>query len=217
MNSAILITYLKSQIKKGYAPIVLFCGRQRTGKTALAMRIATEINADWSPEMMTYKIENFADIYNKFDKQIIILDEAGVTLDPYEHATIQQRVYNHIIQTQAYKQNIVFLVLPFASEIGKQHRKHVDAIVEVVGRGTYKLYRTQSWRSDLSNKPPRLEIIEIVSGVPLPPARIWDWYKSEGQKVYKESIMQLQNDALAMRKGKPLTARETAITVTSRS
>ena len=90
--------------------------------------------------------------------------------------------------------------LPFASEIGKQHRKHVDAIIEVIWRGVYKLYKTQSWRSDLSNKPPRLELIEIVGGVPMP--KCFKWYQEEGQKVYKESIMSLQQDTLKLRASK---------------
>lgn len=51
-------------------------------------------------------------------------------------------------------------------------------------------------------KPPRLELMEIVSGVPLPPKHIWDWYAGEGQRVYKENIMALQNDILATRKKK---------------
>jgi hypothetical protein len=199
----ILIDYLTNQKRLGFSPIVLFTGRQRMGKTALAMRIASEIDPDWNPnEYMMFRIEDFAEAYNKHNGKILILDEAGVSLDPYEHMSIQQRVYSHIVQTQAYKQNIVFLALPFASEIGKNHRKHVDAIVEVIWRGVYKLYRTSSWRSDLSQKPPRLELMEIVGGVPLPPKHIWDWYAGEGQKIYKENIMGLQNEILATRKRK---------------
>lgn len=199
----LLLDYIRHQTKMGFSPIILFVGRQRMGKTALAMEIAHEIDPKWDPKTnMMFRIEDFAEAYDTHEKSILILDEAGVPLDPYEHASITQRVYNHIVQTQAYKQNIVFLVLPFASEIGKQHRKHVDAIVEVIWRGVYKLYRTRSWRSDLSNKPPMLETIEIVGGVPLPPPHIWEWYKGEGQKTYKESIMAMQNEALAVRNQK---------------
>lgn len=199
----LLLDFIRNQRNAGFAPIILFVGRQRIGKTALAMTTASEIQTSWNPkELMMFKIEEFADAYDMHDNSILILDEAGVSLDPYEHASITQRVYNHIIQTQAYKSNIVFLVLPFASEIGKVHRKHVDAIVEVVGRGVYKLYRTRTWRSDLSNKPPRLEIIEIVCDVPLPKKEIWDWYKLEGQNIYKKSIMEMQKEMLKMKNAK---------------
>lgn len=211
--ASLLIQYLRNQLKRGFSPVCLVVGRQRTGKTWLAMKIAHTLDPSWTGELMTFKIENFVDIYNKYNKKVIILDEAGVTLDPYEHATIQQRVYNHIIQTQAYKQNIVFLVLPFASEIGKQHRKHVDLIIEVLGRGVYKLYRTRSWRSDLSQKPPRLETIEIVSGVDPPPKHIIDWYMSEGQKIYKESILAMQTEAMELRKNKGKKKQEEIISV----
>lgn len=196
----LIVDYINIQRKLGFSPIILFTGKQRTGKTALAMRMAYELNKDWDPKKyMTFKIEEFAEAYDTYNKQILILDEAGVPLDPYEHASITQRVYTHIIQTQAYKSNIVFLVLPFASEIGKQHRKHINAIVEVLWRGIYKLYRTRNWYSDMSNKPPRLEVIETVRDVPLPPPHIWEWYIGAGQKEYKESIMQMQRAILDTR------------------
>lgn len=197
----LLIDYLKIQTKLGFSPIVLFTGRQRMGKTAMAMRIAYELDPTWDPKTcMTFRIEEFVEAYDKYSDKVLILDEAGVPLDPYEHFSITQRVYKHIIQTQAYKRNTVFLVLPFASEIGRAHCKHVTAIVEVVWRGVYVLYRTKSWHSDLSQKPPRLEKIEIVSHVPLPPPHIWEWYSSQGQTEYKESIMGMQKAVLEVRR-----------------
>jgi len=196
-----IIKYIKHQRKKGYAPIILFVGKQRSGKTALALRIAYEVEKKFDiDKQMFFRIEDFANAYDKFHDKILILDEAGISLDPYEHMSITQRVYSHIVQSQAYKRNIVFLVLPFASEIGKNHRKHVSAIVHVLGRGLYSLYATTSWHPDLSFKPPRLIHVETVGLVPLPPPHIWDTYITTGQESYKKEIMDLQQSLLKLKK-----------------
>lgn len=194
---SLLLRYLRNQLKWGYSPIVLFVGRQRSGKTALALKIASEIDPDFNiSEQMTFRIEDFLKIYDKYSKKIIILDEAGVPLDPYEHASITQRVYTHVIQTQAYKQNILFLVLPKASGIGKRHAQYTDALVVVRGRGKYSFYKTLHWAGDFSQKPPKLFLLEIVNGVPLPPKGIWEHYMKAGQDEYKKEILDMQVLAL---------------------
>jgi len=195
----ILLNYIRSRLMHGKSGLILVVGEQRSGKTAIALRIAYEIDHAFDiDKQMFFKIQEFAGAMHRFNRKPLILDEAGVSLDPYEHMTITQRVYNHIIQTQAYKQNVVFLCLPFASEIGKQHRKHVNAIVEVQRPGVCKVYATFKWYADLSFKPPRSMLIEHISNppIPLPPPHIWDKYRSEFEKQYKESILNLQNDIL---------------------
>lgn len=204
-SPSLVIQHLKNEIKKGYAPIVLFVGRQRVGKTAMSMRFAWELDHSWTTDLMTYKVEDFVEIYDKYNKKIIILDEAGVTLDPYEHMSITQRVYSHVIQTQAYKQNVVFLVLPRAKNIGRQHRDYVDIIIHVRGRGCYTAKVVVSPHDDLSFRPPFQWIAEEKFGVPLPPAHIWKPYLESGQKQYKENILEMQKQMLT-KKMKSATA-----------
>ncbi len=199
-----IIRYLNNRLSKGKSPIILVVGEQRSGKTALALRIAYEVDKKFDiKKQMFFDIREFATAMHKFNKRVLILDEAGVSLDPYEHMSIKQRVYNHIVQTQAYKQNIIMLVLPFASEIGKQHRKHTSAIIECRGHGRYIAYAVMKWYSDLSLKPPRLMTIEEVYGVPLPPPHIWNTYLDEFEKSYKESILELQRGLLDLKHSKP--------------
>lgn len=193
---SLTLDYIRKEKKKGYAPIILFVGRQRAGKTALAIRFAWELDPNWSLKYMTFKIEDFVDIYDKHKNKIIILDEASVSLDPYEHMTISQRVYRHIIDTQAYLGNIVFLVLPFAKGIGKMHRDHVNAMVYVKGRGYYVSKAVLSRHDDLTFKPPYTMILEECWGTPLPPKHLWETYLKEGQKIYKENILELQKNIL---------------------
>jgi len=212
------LDYIRNQLKKGYSPIILIVGKQRVGKTALALRLAFELNPKFDIEKeMFFEIEKFASCIHKCDNKVLLLDEAGITLDPYEHMSVTQRVYNHIIQTQAYKKNVIFLILPFASEIGKTHRKHVSGIIEVIWRGGYKFYSASCWHSDLSYKPPRLTLIEQISGVPLPPKHIWENYIEFGQKVYKEQILNLQIDILAKKKIANTQIKQKAINIMAMS
>lgn len=213
-GNPVILNHIRNQIKKGYSPIILVVGQQRSGKTALALRLAYEINNDFNTQTdMFFKIEDFAQAISENTHKVFILDEAGIELDPYEHMAIHQRVYSHIIQTQAYKNNVIFIVLPFASEIGKRHCKHVNAILEVFGRGCFKTYSAHSWRSDLSMRPPRLTHMETFVGMPLPPDNIWKPYIESGQKIYKEGIMSLQLDILAMRKNKINPSKKQKISV----
>lgn len=205
VSKTIFMEWLQNKVKRGETPLILVVGEQRKGKTALALRLAWEISQFRKVpfeinEDMFFKIEDFA--YATQDKQnkTFVIDEAGISLDSYEHMSMEQRVYKHIIQTQAYKQNIVFLVLPFASEIGKQHTKHVHVILHVFDRGCYAMYRTIRWHNDLSQRPPRQELMERIVGIPLPPPEIWDEYKNKHQLKYKEEIMDLQIDMIESKK-----------------
>ena len=194
--SSIVIKYIRKEIRKGFSPIILIVGRQRTGKTATAMRLAYDIDNTWHPSLMTSKIEEFLHLYNDHSKKILILDEASISLDPYEHMTITQRVYRHVIDTQAYKQNTIFIVLPFARGIGRTARDYVNMIINVKARGFYVAKAVFSQHDDLSFKPPYTWILEECHGVPLPPDHIWKPYLEGGQKKYKEAIMDVQMNIL---------------------
>lgn len=199
--NSLLIKFIRKQVKKGFAPIILFVGRQRMGKTFLALLVSYIIDKNFDPNIfLTNDVEKLCEIYDKYEKKIIVFDEAGTTLDPVEHANAHQRVFNHIVESQAYKNHTLLLCVPYSSEIAKKHQKHVNAVVWVNRRGGYKLYSTFSWFPDFSQKPPRLELMEDVYGVPMPPKHIMDYYTNQGQKAYKESI--LANEIARLKKAK---------------
>jgi len=197
---ALIVDYFKEQLRQGFAPICLIVGRQRIGKTSLGLRLAYEFDKNFDIEsQFTFKILEFVKMYDKFENKILILDEAGVELDSFRAMEVRQRVLNHVIQTQAYKHNLVFFILPFASEIGKAHRKHVNVVIDVYKRKGYKAYASWSWRPDMSMKPPRLSLIEDVYDVPLPPPHIWDKYKAESEMQFKQSILTNEKELLSLK------------------
>lgn len=192
---SLLIGHLNGQLRRGYAPIVLFVGRQRSGKTAAALTYAYEFDKDFDVDkQMIFNIADFIEAVWKFNKKVIILDEVGTYLDPTMHLQLQQRAYAHIIQSQAYKQNIIFLVTPHAHDFGKYHRKDVDSIVRIVGRNKNgaiaKISAVYTDYADLNEIKMWRKEMEIVSNIPLPPKHIWDAYINKYQSQQKEEILE---------------------------
>lgn len=187
----LIIRYLKHQLKTGFSPIILVVGRQRTGKTSLALRLAYELEGkDFDVEkQMFFDIPSFIRAIDKYTKKVIILDEAGVELDPWKAMDNRNRAYSHIIQTQAYKNNVIFICLPFASEFGKTHRKHVQAVIHCTKRGSYNLYSAWSWHPDLNFTKIRMTTVENVRKVSMPPEEIYNVYKNKYEKQMKKQIM----------------------------
>lgn len=188
----LLIPYIRGQMKKGYSPIILIVGRQRTGKTTLALRIAYELEGERLDveNQIFFDVEHFIKAIDKYTQKVLILDEAGVELDPFLAMNKKNRAYSHIIQSQAYKSNCILVCLPYASEWAKTHRKHISAVIHVKSRGYYSLYSAWSWHPDLNFTKIRMQHIESVRGVPLPPASIYNVYKTKYEKVIKQEIIQ---------------------------
>jgi len=184
------VEFIKNKWRHEKSPIVLVVGHRRVGKTSFALRLAFELNPKFDIENDMYvDIEKFLIDIEKFDNSVKVLDEVGASLDPHEHFNKIQRVYSHITQTQGYKNNILILCLPFASEFGKEHRKHINFLIKVFDRGCYESFFVLSDPADLSLKPPPLFMIERVTGYPLPPKNIWEKYKATKEKQQKEAIL----------------------------
>lgn len=203
-DTPIFLKWIMSQINAGYSPLVLIVGRQRVGKTALALYWAWLIGQLRGHPFniktdMFFSVLDFATMTKQESNKTWVIDEAGVSLDPHGHAMLDQRVYSKIVQTQAYKSNVVFLVLPFARGIGKEHRDYVDVILSVTSRGTYKMEYIYKNYSQLNFRPFFKELFEMRYGIPLPPGHVWDEYKNNKQDEYKTTIL---NEQLEMLKTK---------------
>src|SRR4030042_2149414 len=158
-----ITNWLRREKRKGFAAIVVFCGRQRSGKTAMAMTIAAEVDPNFSYDRVCADVMEFAKAYQKYNKTVIILDEASTSLYVYDWNSLFQKVFSIINDTQAFKQNIVFICLPMVHKLGKIHRYDVDAIVQVrrsknpwtLKDEVFYKYQIQIKRyNDLSMRPP---------------------------------------------------------------
>lgn len=209
----LFIKRMRSRLRKGKTPINLIVGDTRSGKTLYAIQAAEELQPDFDVrEQLVTKIEDFANVYSRHTQKVIILDEVETTLDPHKSAEIQQRCYSHIVSSQAVRQNMVFLILPFACDIGKAHKAHVDTIIDIIGHhkkhgAIAKFYKTLKWRADPNESKVKLMHIETVTGIPLPSKRNLDIYLNEKQMQDKDEILQEELEEIRFAKEKKLARR----------
>lgn len=193
----IFIEWVKNRIRKGFSPIILIVGKQRIGKTCLGLRLSYEIDRNFDcDKQLFFEVRQFAKSVRKYDNKVLLLDEAGIELDSYRYSDARQRCFSHIVQSQAYKQNTLFIVLPHSSDLAKCHRKYVDALIVVMGRGTYTMYKPSVPYWDMNDIDFRTKKIEIVIDVPLPPDHIFNAYKNKFEKQVKEGIIDAEIDRL---------------------
>ena len=191
IKDMITIIYLRNMLRKKKSPIILICGRRRMGKTMLALRLAEEIQPDFDiKNQMFFEVSKFAHAINKYENKVLIMDEGGIELDPMRAFETKQIVYSHIVQSQGYKNNLIFLVLPVAIDFGKRHRYHVDAVIEVKGHGSFTLYRCNKWLANLNYSKITQERIESIKGVPLPSHHIKEYYLKVIEKDMKKTILE---------------------------
>lgn len=191
---ALLLEYLANKQRKGFSPICLICGEQRLGKTMLSFKLAWELKKyEFDPKKHYFtSVKEFAMAYFQNNNKVLIYDEIGDELDPFRAMDILNRAFSKIIQTQAFHNNILFAILPYAIDFTKGHRKYVKVVVEVVKRGRYKMYSTYTWAANLNETKIRLTHLETMDGVPLPPYHLEDYYKSKLEKSTKDEIMNRQ-------------------------
>lgn len=189
--------WARARVKRGFAPIVLIVGKQRMGKTCTGLTLATELNPKFNPATdMFFDILSFAKAVNKYSRKILILDEAGIELDTYRYSDVRQRCFSHIVQSQAYKQNTLFIVLPHSSDLAKCHRKYVDALLVIPRRSTYIMYQPRVEYWDMNEIDIRVQKMEEIHDIPLPPPHIFNVYKSKYEKQIKEGIMDAEIERL---------------------
>ena len=193
----LLTLWAKARVYRGFAPIILIVGKQRMGKTCLALLFAYLLDKKFSPDKyMFFDILSFAKATNKYNKKILLLDEAGIELDTYRYSDVRQRCFSHIVQSQAYKQHTLFIVLPHASDLAKCHRKYVDALIVVNRRGGYIMYRPFVDYWDMNDIDINVRKMEEIYDIPLPPQHLFLEYKRKFEKQIKKGIIEGEIDKL---------------------
>lgn len=193
----ILLPWARNRVRRGFAPIILIVGKQRMGKTCLGLRLASELDSNFNVDkQMFFDVISFAKATSKYNKKVLIVDEAGIELDTYRYSDVRQRAFSHIVQSQAYKQNTLFMILPHSSDLARCHRKYVDALLVIPSRGRYIFYRPTVDYWDMNEIDIRTMKMEEISNVPLPPDHLFNAYKSKYEKQIKQGIMEGEIDKL---------------------
>ena len=187
---SIFLDWARFRIRAGFSPIILIVGKQRMGKTFAALTFASWLDKTFDPEkQMFFDILSFAKAVNKYNNKVLILDEVGVELDTYRYSDARQRAFSHIVQSQAYKQNTLFLVLPHSSDLARCHRKYVDALIVIPARRMAIMYMPSVFYHDMNEIDIRTRKATVMVGVPLPPQHLLELYKQRYEKQIKQGIM----------------------------
>lgn len=197
MGQPLFLWWAKNRIARGFAPVILIVGKQRMGKTFTALTIAHTIDPKFKPDnQMFFDIMSFANAVKKYNNKVLILDEAGIELDTYRYSDMRQRAFSHIVQSQAYKQNTLLIVLPHSADLARCHRKYVDALVVIPARKKAMVYRPNIQYWDMNNLDIRTKKMEVIYHVPLPPKWLIDEYKAKFEKQIKEGILDSEIERL---------------------
>ncbi len=175
------------------------------GKTCNALELAYCLDPHYDPDkQMFFEVVTFARAVNKYRRKVLILDEAGIELDTYRYSDVRQRCFSHIVQSQAYRQNTLFMVLPHSSDLARCHRKYVDALLVVSSRGSYIMYRPSIQYYNMNDIDIFTKKIEWVIDIPLPPHHIFNKYKSKYETQIKQGILDMELEKLdtMLNKGK---------------
>lgn len=157
-----------------YSPIVIFTGNTQVGKSTVSWFLANKILAtkenikkptfdEWDyKKFCCQDLDEFINAVDKYDDSLIVIEEAGFQLGSKEWYSKENIIFNKIMQTQAYKHNIYFIVLPYACGIAKDHRRMIDFLIWVKRKNTETksslcypvLIKKQFWKLDESDYKP---------------------------------------------------------------
>lgn len=142
-----IIRALKYRQLKDMNTFVLIVGNPRTSKSSFALKLCERLNQLKNTEFDVEKQLTFDDIrkFLEWSKNAegseFILDETGTTLSPEQFWQLQQRVMRRFIQTQGFRRNILFWVLPSIIFIQKGFRFMSNYGVKTVNQGYVSIYK----------------------------------------------------------------------------
>jgi len=167
------LSYIIKRSNK-YSPIIIFTGNTQIGKSTVSWYLANKILQvknkikkltfdEWDyKKYSAQNLEEFVKMVDKYDNELLCIEEAGFQLDAKEWYSKENKIFNKILQTQAYKHNIYFIVLPYACGIAKDHRRMIDMLFWIKRKITQiktsliypVLIRKQYWKLDETGYKP---------------------------------------------------------------
>lgn len=201
-TNIILIGYIISQMRKGYSPIILVVGKQRIGKSFIAVWLAWRIHKFFhNQEEMKIKDYTYYDPITAIRRmehmniRPLIIDEAGAFLNKTEWYKKITIALDKIVQTQGYLCNCYIFVAPFGTDIAKTFRKHFSHLVHVRRRGVFSVKEIAKKYWDLSGKMPRTYTVEQVKVASnCIPIKIWKEYEEFSYKMKNELRASLERE-----------------------
>jgi len=139
----------------GKSPIILITGELGNGKTMAAIGLADLLNVKingekWSMDNIFHNVKRFVNKMYSAKNEILVFDEAGITLSSGEWWSKFNKAFYKIIQTQRFKNNIYIIVLPVAMSLAKDHRRMIDFKIQMVKKRVGKCWLVKKEWAKLS-------------------------------------------------------------------
>lgn len=141
-NLAQNLNGLKDNLRKDYDAFVVVTGKERTGKSTLALQCAKLVDPTFNLTRVVFTPDQFIDaVYNAEKYQAIVYDEAHGGLNS---KGTMSTVNKKLIQTfteMGFRNLYVFLVLPSFFELGRYAAIHrTNLLIHTHERGAYMVF-----------------------------------------------------------------------------
>jgi hypothetical protein len=188
------IPALLSDVMNGYSPIIVVCGRPRTGKSKFGLFLSTLCSVFLYAKWFKYKGNVFFFPRNLLKSisddgyEIKMQDESGKDLNKRKYISELTFAFDQIVQTQGLLVNIYIFVLPFASDLVKDLRKYVDYICHVHKRGRVKIKKVYKKEDQLVSELrafKQVTIEELIFTNSDVPADLWHEFETKSFEIKK--------------------------------
>lgn len=159
----ILEEYILNKIEK-FTLVVLIQGYMQTGKSTFAYFLLNNLSMLKFKEKWDYKkycarnLKEFIDMIDKYNNKLLVYEECSKDINIARWYNDLNLFFNIIMQTQAYKHNLVVLVFPHSASISKQQKYFINLGIEIVERIDTEdlkavrfkptIYKRNFWRLD---------------------------------------------------------------------
>lgn len=133
----VLEEYLLKKIE-GYTIVLLVQGYMQTGKSTLVNFLMNNLSrhkfgCDWDfKKYCARNLKEFIDMIDKYNDKLLVYEEASKDISIDKWYDNLNHFFNIIMQTQAYKHNLIVLVFPHSASISKRQRYFINVGIEVV-------------------------------------------------------------------------------------
>ena len=132
-------------------------GKPRVGKSLCALKMAEMLDKKFTVDKIAFTPQQFLKLADelKYNGEVIIFEEAGVSYSTRTWHTITNKMINICIQTWGYKHGIALFTLPSWTFLDKQGRLMLNCLSEVKRFGSQKpvMYNSilspDTWSGDI--------------------------------------------------------------------
>lgn len=135
----ILEEYILQKIEK-FTLVVLVQGYMQMGKSTFVYFLLNNLSIRKFGKPWNYKkycarnLKEFIDLIDKNNNKLLVYEEASKDINISRWYNDLNLFFNVIMQTQAYKHNLVVLVFPHSASISKQQKYFINLGIEIVRR-----------------------------------------------------------------------------------